>query len=308
MTTALKILDYPVQNSINNLKVCDFKKVEEVLKALLDRDYSENTRLAIFRDIKHFIEWYSNINQAPFSFEEVTERDVRDYRDQSQKKELSSATINRRLSTLKQFFDFAIEMKHMDRNPSDRIKKLQRQALAPKGLTQSEARKLLKEVEVRGNMRDRCLIELMLGAGCRVSDLIGLKVNDVQISERKGHLIIRQGKGNKSRKVPLNKELRRLLSELTKDRNSKDHLFTGQRGVLGNIAINKIVEKYSVKAGFKASPHSLRHTFAYNFLKEHPSDIVALAQLLGHSNINTTAIYCQNRLEDLQEKVEAVMV
>ena len=306
MPKPVKTSPYPVQNSLNNPQLKVHNAVEEVVRALLDRDYSENTRIAIFRDLKNFIEWYMKVNGEDFRFDRVTERDVRDYRDQAQKEGRSPATINRRLSTLSQFFKIAMERGYMEKDPTAHVKQLSKQPLAPKGLTKSEARKLLKEVDVRGNLRDRLVIGLMLHGGCRVSDVVGLHVHDVHISERKGHIVIRKGKGNKHRTVPLHKELRGLLSEYIKQEKPKDRLIVGQRGPLGSIAINKIVEKYAKKAQVKASPHVLRHTFGYNFLQEHPSDVVALSQILGHSNINTSAIYCQNRLEDLQEKVEVM--
>ena len=145
----------------------------------------------------------------------------------------------------------------------------------------------------------------MLGAGLRASEVVALKRENVEISERKGSLVIYSGKGNKTRQVPLNSKIRSLLLEYTKDSTNEGTLFLGQRGGLKTpISLNKILDFYAKKAGIRCHPHSLRHTFAYNYLKNNPSDIVGLAQILGHSNINTTAIYTQNRLEDLQEKVE----
>ena len=90
------------------------------------------------------------------------------------------------------------------------------------------------------------------------------------------------------------------------DAKLEEKLFIGQRGPLTTIAFNKIVEVYAKKAQIKCSPHTLRHTFAYAYLERNPGDIVGLAQILGHSNIQTTAIYTQHRLEDLQERVEGL--
>lgn len=282
-------------------------EVKETLYKLLDRDYSENTRQAIWNDVKNFLAWYLSVNKEMFTFQGVTERDIREYREWAQREKLSASTINRRLVTLGQFFKQARADDLIAKNPAEDVAQLPKQSLAPKGLSQPEVRRLLREVEARGTLRDRCIIELMIGAGLRVSDVVSISVSDVQISERKGHLLIRKGKGNKTRSVPLNTELRRLLTEYIKTEQPKDHLFMGQRGELGAIAINKIVEKYAEKAGVDASPHSLRHTFAYNFLKQHPSELVPLSQILGHTSINTTAIYTQQRLEDLQDKVEKMV-
>ncbi len=317
MTQALQTTDYPTENSLDNINLLVLKEVEDVvyesmesiLRKMGERDYSSNTAIAIWRDLKNFIAWYMEINNEAFRFERVTQRDIRDYRDQAMKKELSVATINRRLSTLNQFFSVAVEHQYIEKNPVSGVKQLAKQSLAPKSLSQSETRRLLKEVEIRGNLRDRCIVELMIGAGLRVSEVVGLRISDVSITERKGHVTVRNGKGNKTRIVPLAKGLRELLEQhIAESPKTTSKLFMGQRGALSSLAVNKIVEKYAEKAGVEASPHTLRHTFAYSFLKEHPSEIVALSQILGHSNINTTAIYTQNRLEDLQEKVETVSI
>jgi site-specific recombinase XerD len=94
------------------------------------------------------------------------------------------------------------------------------------------------------------------------------------------------------------------LGAYLENQKPKDAVFMGQRGALTAIAVNKIVEKYAKRANVRLSPHTLRHVFAYNYLQSNPSDIVGLSQILGHANIQTSAIYTQNRMEDLQERVE----
>ncbi|MCB9807782.1 tyrosine-type recombinase/integrase [Candidatus Peribacteria bacterium] len=307
MTKALKTTDYPTKNSLNNLVAVVDNDLNRVFSRLLDRDCSQNTRLAMGSDLRSFFKWYSSANGEQFSFQRVTARDIRDYKAAMQQADLSVATVNRRLVTLNQFFIAAMHEGMIKKNPAADVKQLSKQPLAPKGLTQQDARKLLKEVEVRGNLRDRCIIELMVGAGLRVSEVVALRPPDIYRGDRRGHATIHNSKGNKTRNVPLNKELRAILKEFeATGKQGNTQLFVGQRGALTPLAVNKIVEKYAKKAGVQASPHTLRHTFAYAFLKAHPSEIVALSQILGHSNINTTAIYTQNRLEDLQEKVEAI--
>ncbi len=303
MVNTAKSLSYPIKNSLNNVTAVVDADLQRVMCALLGEDYSDNSRRALISDIKHFFLWYTQVNGETFQFDRVTERDIRDYRD-TMKKELSVATVNRRLISLRRFFEVAQEADYMQESPAKKIKSLSTQPLAPKGLTQQETRQFLKEVELRKNLRDRAMIELMVGAGLRVSEVVALIVDDVKLSERKGYVTVRNAKGNKTRKVPLSRSVRLLLSEYLQEQQPTQSLFMGQRGPLTALAVNKVVEKYAKKAGLKLSPHILRHTFAYNYLKEHPGDIVALAQMLGHSNINTTAIYTQNRMEDLQEKVE----
>ena len=91
-----------------------------------------------------------------------------------------------------------------------------------------------------------------------------------------------------------------------KRRRPTEHFILGERGRLTPVAINKVINFYAKKAGMKCHPHALRHTFAYNYLEQHPGDIVGLKLILGHANLNTTAIYAQHTLDDLMRKVEGM--
>lgn len=278
-----------------------------VFQKLLDRDISENTEKALKSDIRHFIEWFVNVNGEAFSFSRLTTRDIADYKRYCQEQcNFAPKTINRRLSSIKVLCDTAVDADCLQKNPSKGIKSLPMQPLAPKALEKRELRALLKEVEIRGNRRDVLIFEMLCGAGLRASELIHLKVEDLEISERRGVANIRNSKGGKSRLVPLNANLRALVVSYLQQYQPKEFLILGQRGHLTAIAINKIIEVYAKKARVKCSPHTLRHNFAYNYLVKNPSDIVGLSQVLGHSDLNTTAIYTQHRLEDLQDRVEGM--
>lgn len=257
--------------------------------------------------MKHFIGWFLSANGEAFSFSRLTQRDIVDYKRYCQEKcNFTPKTVNRRLSSVKTLCDIAVDENCLQKNPSKDVKSLPLQPLAPKGLEKRELRALLKEVEIRGNQRDQLILEMLCGAGLRASELINLKVEDLEISERRGVLHIRNSKGGKSRLVPLNANLRALVAKYLQQYQPKSYLLVGQRGNLTAIAINKIIEVYAKKAHVKCSPHTLRHNFAYNYLTQNPSDIVGLSQILGHSNLNTTAIYTQHRLEDLQDRVESM--
>jgi len=294
-------VEHPHKNWKDN--VSDVKKI---LTQIAERDYSQNTKRAIRTDIALFLGWYKGKNEESLVFKRVVPRDIIDYRGDLQKAGRKPSSINRKLISLRLFFAMAMDAGLIVKNPCTGIKQAAMQRLAPKGLTAPDTRKLLREVEIRGKKRDMVIVELMLGAGLRISEVVNLKMDDVELSERKGHVVIRSSKGNKTRLVPLSHGLRMMIAEHLEGRTDTDHIFIGQRGALKTIAISKMIEKYGRKAEVKLSPHTLRHTFAFNYLKSNPSDIVGLAQILGHANINTTAIYTQNRLEDLQEKMERV--
>lgn len=296
--------DYLPKNSLNKLKAFT-EKHKKLLTLLGSRDLSTNSKKALFSDIAHFVQWYEARYKEEFFVHFITGSALQAYREDSAKAELSPKTIIRRFSSLRELVNEAKELKLMEHEPFKRLKAPQVQALAPKSLTEADCRKLLREVERRNNLRDEAIIQLMLGAGLRASEVIALKREDIEISERKGCALVRYSKGNKSRQVPLNSKIRPLLSQYMQETPSEDALFLGQRGGLKTaISLNKILAFYARKAEVHCHPHTLRHTFAYNYLKNNPSDIVGLAQILGHSNIQTTVGYTKNRLEDLQEKVE----
>ncbi|MBU0766944.1 tyrosine-type recombinase/integrase [Patescibacteria group bacterium] len=299
--TALIQSDYTLQNSQYN--ICTDSEL--ALQALFSRDYSDNTRSAIAHDLKSYFKWFEKVNGEPFSLKRCSSMDIIDFRSFCQNKGLAVASVNRKLATLKQFLKTAKSEGLIEKNPAESVKHLAQQTLAPKGLTQPEVRRLLKEIELRGSLRDMLIVQLMIGAGLRVSEVANLMVQDVHISERKGYIDVRHSKARKTRQVPLNAKLRTLLTEYIETTKPTGRLFFGQRGVLSIAGIQQLVKRYAEKAGIKTHAHALRHTFAYTYLQANPSDLVGLAQILGHqNNLNVTAIYTRHRLDNLQERVE----
>lgn len=304
-------MHYITENSLNNITTSKDSAIHEgdliIFNTLFNQDLSDNSKKALAGDLKHFIEWYVNTNREIFNFKRLMPRDLIDYKKHCQiTLNHKPASINRRLTSIRALCKVAIELKVIQDDPTKKVKSPPSQPLAPKGLSQPELRRLIKEVEIRGNLRDRLIVEMLCGSGLRVSELVGLTIHDIHLSDRKGSVTIRHGKGNKYREVPLKSEIRALMNEYLERYKPTDQVFLGQRGPLKTIAINNLIEKYAKKAEVKCSPHSLRHSFAYSYLKCHNGDIVGLGQILGHSSIQTTAIYVQHNLETLMEKVESM--
>jgi integrase len=198
--------------------------------------------------------------------------------------------------------------------PRRRIKAIpiqRKQQLAPRSLSPREARKLLKEVKVRGNPRDEAIISTLLYTGLRVGELVSLTMSDVTLSERKGTIQVRAeiAKGGKERVVPVPKKARETLRVYIEDRpaESSGALFLGRQGPLSAEGVAAVVAKYAAWSRLEGvTPHVLRHTFAYSYLENNDNDLVALADILGHTDLNTTRIYTKRRLSDLQEGSERV--
>lgn len=324
MQNSASIIGYPQLLTINNKN--EYAELLQVFKVLFEQnDHAENTKKALVSDINKFGAWFESKNGEKFCFQNVTPLDIISFRD-DMKAKYKPATVNRALTNVRVLLQTAVDEGIIEENPAKKVKALKLQKLAPKGLTQEEARRLLRKLQhpKLGKKRERghiakhfAIVQLMLGAGLRVSEVVSLKLGDVELSERKGHVTVRDSKGSKTREVPLSKSVRDALSEhlnYYRASESGDSLFISERGKpkgkqITIAGISKLIRFYGDQAGIpKLSPHQLRHTFAFNYLTQTGNDLVGLQQILGHSTITVTAGYAQNRLSDLQSKVEELSV
>ena len=270
-------------------------------------------------DLNQFARWFNEKVGQEVTPQLLQSEHVFGYRQYMINKGDKPQTINRKLAAIISYGWWAVKTKQITINPAEGIKNMAETTLAPKWLDKRQKsaimRTLRREIEEAKDqyprlwllrLRDSVAVSLILNTGIRLSEVCDLKLDDVKISERKGNIIIRQGKGQKRRIIPLNNDGRGLLLMWLNHRpkNKGDMLFTGQRGEgMNPRAVQRAVHRIAKKAKVEnATPHTLRHTFAKTLLDENvPIDQVAL--LLGHSNLNTTRIYTTPDEKDLEKAV-----
>ncbi len=296
----------------------------EVLKALESHLMGKGRAILTVRnylsDLRMFGAWFEQRNAQGVSLALITPIDVREYRDALLSKRLSPATINRRLIALQVLSQWARQVGLIEFDPTEDVRSVPRQKMAPRWLDRTEQNALLRRAQREMNnaptaakqlqaQRDLAILLLLLNTGLRVNELCSLTADDVAISERKGVLTVRLGKGLKWRDVPLNAPAFAALKSWREVRRQANHsfIFTGARQEpLHPRGIQHRISELGRLAGLEGvTPHTLRHTFAKNLIDAGVT-IDKVALLLGHSSLNTTRIYTMPSALDLEQAVALV--
>lgn len=256
--------------------------------------------------LRKFAAWFKVDSAENLRIRNVTAVDVRNYKEHLQTEvKLKPATINRHLATLRTYFYWAVEKGLIKESPV-RVRNVEEPQIAPRSLDERHYHRLLRAAQRYGNRRDRAIIQLLRHTGLRVGELCSLQLSDIKMSERKGKVIVRSGKGRKYREVPLNLDARRELQAYFDERPkvNDQHIFIGQRrNGLTDAAVQNVIKKYSRLANLDGvSPHILRHTFARSLLDK-GVDLVTVQKLMGHKRIDSTARYTQPSERDLEVAV-----
>ncbi len=223
----------------------------------------------------------------------------------SRKGRASSAA--RRVSTLKRFYQYCLRERRIKADPTLKLDPPKRAPRFPKSLSEQDVEALLAAPDTKTplGLRDRAMLELLYATGLRVSELVAVKIFEVNLD---AGVVRAMGKGSKERLVPLGEEAADWIARYIKTRNHKsDTLFLTSRGAgMTRQAFWHLIKRYGTKAipGKKLSPHVLRHAFATHLIN-HGADLRVVQLLLGHADISTTQIYthvARERLKALHAK------
>jgi len=294
---------------------------------LHEQDCAILTVRGYLADLEHFSLWFNQTNAEALSPERLTPTDVKAYKQHLLVVERRKAsTVNRRLAALSAYAKWALVTGKIHSDPTLNVKSVKQVTNAPKWLDKQEQFALQRAIERDLQLsklrypkrwvtrrRDASLTLFLLNTGLRLGELIAMRLGDVQLSERKGSLLVQNGKGSKQRTIPLNAEARKALQEWLAIRPQTESetvwlAVEGEQDGLSGRAVQRILERYAQEAGLEElTPHLLRHTFAKNLVNQGVG-LEKVAALLGHANLNTTRIYVTPDARDLEQAVEGLVV
>jgi len=285
---------------------------EDFAQALEREGRRPLTVASYLSDLRGFATWFTQSNGEALAPPGITALDVRAYKAYLLAVAgFKPATVNRHLAALSRYCAWARGQGLLQGDPTEEVQGVRQVKPAPKALSATELRRLLREAHKRGVPRDIALIELLANTGLRVGEAAQLGLGDIELSPREGKVTVRSGKGSKYRQVPLNADARRALQDYLAVRPQVETqaFFVSQRNSgLSPSAIWRVVKGYGQRAGLRISPHTLRHTFGARLVRGKMVDLVTVAAMMGHESLATTAIYTRPSEEDMAAAVETLGV
>jgi integrase/recombinase XerC len=293
------------------LKMTTTESLHMFLRALQGQNYSSKTLRAYGDDLTQFVGWIQKNRVDWDTPTRLTRADIEGFMQYLAAQRRSGITRVRKLAAIRKFLAFLVENKILAGNPANTVKGARREEKEPNILYKEQYKALLYEAS--DNIRDYAIIQTFLQTGIRLSELVNLRVEDIDFEHR--ILTVRQGKGKKDRQIPLVDEAVKALRNYLRYRNTElivddEIFFLAKNGTSLNVSTVKyIVAKYVKKAGIrkKVSVHTLRHTFGAHKADKHMS-LATLQELMGHKKKETTLKYIHLAKTNLrQEMVETAL-
>lgn len=287
-------------------KIYDF---EMFLK--LERNFSENTLDAYLRDIKKLKTFAENALQD-VNPKDITLENLQEYIFQLSKEKFSERSQARWISSIKAFFKFLVENEYREDNPAALLEGPKLGLYLPDTLSLEDINRIVLNIDISTDLgqRNKCMIEVLYGCGLRVSELIDMKISNVNCTE---NYVKINGKGGKTRLVPIadytceqiKNYINNVRSRQKINKKHEDFLFLNSRGTsMSRVIVFLIIKEMVEKAGVnkKISPHTFRHSFATHLL-QNGADLRFIQEMLGHSSITTTTVYTHLKTEELRDVI-----
>jgi site-specific recombinase XerD len=299
-------------------------------------DYAEATVRRYVSAVRSFLAWHEKQEQRTTQIVDLTPIALMGYRRTLQQTR-ATATTNLHVAALRSWSQWLTNRGYLNDNPATRLKTVGHvKPDAPTPLSDNAVNALLRAARrSRYGKRNYAICQLLLQTGLRIGECQSLRWQDIDYKERKGTVLIRAGKGNKTRSVPLNGSARSALvdyvaptleceadsksvvaawSNLSQERRQHP-LWVSQKGrMLSTSAIWRMFTTLVADCAARdlvspdITPHALRHTFAHRYLEQHPGDLTGLARILGHESLETTKVYLRLTTDDLAQRVEQISI
>lgn len=270
-----------------------------------EKKYSVNTVAAYKKDLESFQEFCkqefedTNIINAPYSY-------IRNWIVELVEKNISNRSINRKISSLKSYYNFLLKTKQLKENPLRKHRSLKVAKKINIPFSPKEIEEVINLFDLKmdfDSVRDKLIVEILYSTGMRRSELIGLKNESIDLKQE---IVKVLGKRNKERQIPLLKSvvdsIGIYLSERSKINSNCEFFFITKRGKkLYSTLVYRIINDYFSKVSVKAkkSPHVIRHSFATHLLNE-GADLNSVKELLGHASLASTQVYTHSSLKELK--------
>ena len=272
----------------------------------IEKGLSQNTVKAYEVDLLAFISWITdNTNTDVIN---IKEDNINKYISYLFKTKLKSSSVNRKISSIKSFYLFLIKKNIVNTSPISEVISPKQEKYLPSSMSEDEVDKLLNSPDsnIKIEKRDKAMIEMLYATGMRISELVNLKITDVDMQRCVVKVL---GKGSKERLIPFGEEAYEALNNYLSDRDessSKEVFLSNRKTKISRVAFWHRIKFYLVRENLKQtiSPHTLRHAFATHLLNR-GADLRSVQLLLGHSDLSTTQIYthiAKQRLSDVLKK------
>ncbi|MGG4507527.1 tyrosine-type recombinase/integrase [Heyndrickxia sporothermodurans] len=286
------------------------QSINEFKNYLIELNRSMNTIKSYVQDLQFLENWLYSRHSDPIMVEAITKTDIKDFeRDLKATSSFSPATVNRKLVSVKKWADYLFESKFSPVNLGQEISilKVQKQNTI-RWLTRQEVGRLLHAVQLtkhknfQKGLLHETLIILLVNLGLRIEEACSLTKNSISF---RNNLVNVLGKGSKHRVVPLTEKTKAhiLLWLENREKDSDYILVSSKSSQLSTRAAQHILKKYSTQIGIEITPHSLRHTYCKQ-LADSGVGLQSIADLAGHSSMDTTRIYVTPSIKELQNALK----